>query len=380
MKNSDRRVSSATFAVHSMRPHADNGAFNVGIVPNSTYAQQVAGEWEEFTYGRTNGPTEVALRDVIAKLENAESAVCFSSGIAAISTVADLVSAGDKIVVMSDVYGGTHRFFAQFSTSRGVEVEFVDTSATDLDNSSFDGANLIFIETPSNPRLLVTDIAKISEKAKAVGAILVVDNTLATPINQQPLDLGADIVLHSTSKYLSGHTNVVGGAVALNDLELAKRLHFIRKATGAVPSPFDCYLVMLGIKTLPLRMKQHHSNAALVADYLETQDAITKVYFLGSADHPQVELVKSQMSGPSGIVSVELDGLESAKKLVNSLMLFTPAVSFGSVASLVEHPMSMSHKDIPVGSGSPENLVRFSVGIEDSEDLIADLSQALALL
>lgn len=380
MTKSDREVSASTFAVHAMRPHAQDGAFNVGIVPNSTYVQQSAGEWETFTYGRTNGPTEMALRDVIAKLENAQSAICFSSGIAAISAIADLVAAGEKIVVMSDVYGGTHRFFSQFSSARGIEVTFIDTSRSELPEDSFANAKLIFVETPSNPRLLVTDLSKLATHAKAAGAILAVDNTMATPINQRPLELGADIVIHSTSKYLSGHTNVVGGAVAVNSQELGDRLHFIRKATGAVPSPFDCYLVMLGIKTLPLRMNQHHANASAVAQYLSAQSVVNAVHFLGAVDHPQAELIQKQMSGPSGIISFELDSAERAKKFVNSLELFSPAVSFGSVASLVEHPKSMSHKDIPEGSGAPEQLVRLSVGIEDIEDLIADLSQALAAL
>ncbi len=368
-----------TRAVHGMSNQAEHGAFNVGIVQNSTFAQTVAGEWDEYTYGRTNNPTEQALRVALADLTGATRAVTFASGLAAISATFDLLEPGSLIVSMSDIYGGTYRLLSKFARKRDLRVEFIDLSdPASLESPLLTEASMIFCETPSNPLLKVTDIRKLSAIAEESEALLVVDNTVATPVNQLPLNLGADIVVHSLSKYLSGHTNVVGGALVMNSEDLYDRLRFIRKATGANLGPMDSYLTMVGMKTLPLRMAQHQANASQVAEYLVNSDKCTGVRYLGFENHPQADLIASQMVGYGGIVSFELPTVEDAAKVANSLELFSRAVSFGSVASLMSHPYSMSHKDIPEGEGVAPELLRLSVGIEAIEDLLADLDRSLA--
>ncbi len=373
-----------TEAIHYSERFGEKGAMNVPIYQNSTYKQKVPGVWEPFTYTRTNNPTEEALRKTIAGLEGADYGVVFSSGLAAINGVTDLFSNGDHIISTADIYGGTERFYNTFGIKKGLTFTYVDTSdVAAVQEAIGSKTKLIYVETPSNPLLTITDIKALSAIAKAKGILLAVDNTMATPFLQRPLELGADIVIHSTSKYISGHTNVVGGAVVAKDPKTLDQLKFIHKATGGCPGPFDCYLTMLGIKTLGLRMKQHESNATAVANYLSSHKKVTRVHYPGLASHPQHALAKEQMSGFGGIVSLELSGdEESAKRFLDSLELFSLAVSFGSVASLVDYPAKMSHKEMAKEErekrGFVDSLVRLSVGIEAEADLLQDIENALA--
>jgi len=374
-----------TEAVRFSKDHADKGSFNVPIYQNSTFEQFVPGQWEEFTYSRTNNPTEDALRKTIAALEQAQFGVIYSSGLAAIGGVMELLNLGDHVVSMADIYGGTFRYYGQIAEKRGVEFSFVNTTnIEDVEKAIKPSTRMIFVETPSNPQLQLTDLSALSELINGRDILLVVDNTMATPVFQNPLVLGADVVLHSTSKYISGHTNVVGGAIAVNSEELYNRLKFLRKSTGTNPGPFDCYLTMLGIKTLPLRMKQHQANAVAMAKYLEESDLADNVLYAGLQSHPQHELAKSQMSGFGGIVSFELLDEKHIDAFVERLQLFSLAVSFGSVVSLIDCPAKMSHKDIPAQQrtehGVSNSLVRLSLGIENAEDLIEDVEQALTNL
>lgn len=371
-----------TDLVHYSEMFGERGSLNVPIYQNSTFKQKVPGEWEEYTYTRTNNPTEDALRRTIAGLENGGFGVVFGSGLAAINAVIELLAPGDHVVSMDDIYGGTHRLFSQFIEKRGINFSYVDTSnVDDVRGAIKKNTKFIYLETPSNPLLKISDLKTIADLAHSVGALLVVDNTMATPFLQRPLDLGADVVVHSTSKYLSGHTNVIGGAVVVNDKGLHDRLKFIHKATGGVPGPFDCYLTMLGIKTLALRMRQHQLNAEAVAAFLSNHTRVRKVHYPGLPSHPQHELAKRQMSGFGGILSFELDGDEGgALRFLEHLELFSLTISFGSVASLVAYPAKMSHKEMPrderVARGFVDSLIRLSVGIEKDTDLIEALDAA----
>jgi cystathionine beta-lyase/cystathionine gamma-synthase len=373
-----------TNAIHFSEEFSENGAMNIPIYQNSTFKQKIPGEWEKYTYTRTNNPTEEALRKSLAALEEGEYSVIFSSGLAAINAVVELFSSGDHIVSMSDIYGGTQRLFERFVEKRGIEFSYVDTTdLTALEKTIKANTKLIYIETPSNPLLKITDLRSVSKIAKSKGVLLAVDNTMATPYLQRPLSLGADIVIHSTSKYLSGHTNVIGGAVIAKDKALLEQLKFIHKATGGSPGPFDCYLTMLGIKTLALRMRQHQFNAGRIAQYLSESKKVSKVYYPGLSTHPQHSLAKEQMSGFGGIVSFEIDGDETrAKEFLKHLELFSLAISFGSVTSLVDYPAKMSHKEMSreerLQRGFADSLIRLSIGIEHVDDLISDIENALA--
>ena len=373
-----------TEAVHFSERFGEKGSMNVPIYQNSTYQQKSPGIWEEFTYARVNNPTEEALRKSIAGLENAAYAVIFGSGLAAIGAVMDLFSPGDHIVSSADIYGGTQRLFSRVIEKRGVEFSFVETSDIgEIERAIKPNTKLIYVETPSNPLLSITDLRAVSAIAKAKGILFAVDSSMATPIFQRPLDLGADMVIHSLSKYISGHTNVIGGAVAANDPELLEQIKFVHKATGAVPGPFDCFLTMLGIKTLPLRMKQHQENAQRLVSYLKEHPKVVKVYYPGLPEHPQHALAKSQMSGFGGILSFDLDGdIDTARRFIEALELFPIAVSFGSVTSIVSSPASMSHKEMPreerIRRGFADSLIRISAGIEHIDDLLEDVGQALA--
>jgi len=373
----------ATRAVHSSEKFGENGSLNVPIFQNSTYEQKIPGEWEQYTYTRTNNPTEEALRHAIADLENGEFGVIFSSGLAAINGVMELFKAGDHVISTDDIYGGSHRLFSQFIEKRKIEISHVDTTDVALVLEAIrPNTRCIYVETPSNPLLKIADIAALSKVARDKGILLVIDNTMATPCLQLPLELGADIVIHSTSKYISGHTNVIGGAVVVKDKELFDQLKFIRKATGANPGPFDCYLTMLGIKTLPLRIKQHCENALRIAQYLQDHKKVKRVYYPGLSDHPQHTLAKAQMCGFGGLVSFDLDGDEkAARAFLDSLDLFALTVSFGSVVSLKAYPAAMSHKDLPrqerIKRGFSDSLIRLSIGIENVDDLLEDIKSAL---
>lgn len=373
-----------TEAIHYSKKFGEKGAMNVPIYQNSTFRQKIPGTWEEYTYTRTNNPTEEALRRTIAGLENGAYAVIFSSGLAAINAVTELFSMGDHIISTADIYGGTHRLFNKFTEKRGLTFTFVDTTDINTVRESIkENTKLIYVETPSNPLLTITDLRALSKLAKERGILLAVDNTMATPYLQRPLDLGADIVINSTSKYLSGHTNVIGGAVAANNQEMLEQLKFIHKATGGSPGPFDCYLTMLGIKTLAVRMRQHEQNAHRVAEYLNGHKKIRKVYYPGLPEHPQHKLAKEQMAGFGGMVSFEIDGdEEAAKRFLANIELFSLSISFGSVASLIAYPAKMSHKEMAreerLKRGFADSLIRMSVGIEKDSDLLEDIENALS--
>jgi cystathionine beta-lyase/cystathionine gamma-synthase len=375
-----------TDAIHYSKKFGEHGAMNVAIYQNSTFAQKEPGVWEPYTYTRTNNPTEEALRSTLAGLEGGSYGVCFSSGLAAINAMMELLNPGDHVVSMSDIYGGTHRLFTQFVEKRGISFTYVDTTDISAVRQAVTTATkLIFLETPSNPLLKISDIKALSSVAKAAGALLAVDNTMATPYGQRPIEHGADIVMHSTSKYISGHTNVIGGVLVVKDGGLYDQIKFIHKATGANPAPFDCYLTMLGLKTLAVRMRQHCENAMFLAEYLQANPAVDEVYYPGLSNHSQHELAKSQMNCFGGIVSFTLKADEEvAKEFIRRLEIFSVAISFGSVVSLVDYPALMSHKEMPKEErrerGFADTLIRLSVGIEDKHDLLADLEHAFSIV
>ena len=372
-----------THAVHFGEMFGEKGSLNVPIYQNSTFKQKIPGKWEPFTYTRTNNPTEEALRKSLAQLENGTYGVVFSSGLAAVHAVIELLSNGDHIVSAADVYGGTHRLFTQFAEKRGLQFTYVDSDDTDAVRKAMrPNTKMVYIETPSNPLLRITDLPACAVIAKEKGALLVVDNTMATPFLQRPLDLGADIVIHSLSKYLSGHTNVVGGAVIAKDAELLEKLRFIHKALGACPGPFDCFLTMLGLKTLAVRMRQHEQNAHHVAVHLSKHKKVRKVIYPGLPSHPHHARAKEQMSGFGGIVSFELHGDEQAGiTFIENLDLFALSISFGSVTSLVSFPARMSHKEMKreerIQRGFADSLVRLSLGIEHIDDIVGAIDTAL---
>lgn len=379
-----KKLSIETEAIHFGERFGERGAMNVPIYQNSTFKQEIPGTWEEYTYTRTNNPTEEALRKSVATLEGGSYGVIFGSGLAAINGVLELLSAGDHIVSMADIYGGSHRLFTQFAEKRGLKFTFIDTTEiAEIEAALSPDTKIVYVETPSNPLLKITDLRALAKLTRDRGILLAVDNTMATPYFQRPLELGADIVIHSTSKYLSGHTNVIGGAVVAKDQAMLDRLKFIRKATGACPGPFDCYLTMLGLKTLAVRMRQHEQNAMAIAQHLERHPKVKRVYYPGLSGHPQHDLAKSQMSGFGGILSFEVEGDEpAAKAFLEHIELFSLSISFGSVASLIAYPAKMSHKDMPreerIRRGFPDSLIRMSIGIEKDTDLLEDIDQALA--
>jgi cystathionine gamma-lyase len=372
-----------TTAVHMGEIYGEKGSLNVPIYQNSTFAQKTPGTWESYTYTRTNNPTEEALRQTLATLEGGAYAIMFSSGLAAINGVLELLESGAHIISTADIYGGTHRLFTQFGQKRGLQFTYVDTSDVDAVTKAIQSDTaLVYLESPSNPLLKISDISAISEVCRAHKILLAVDNTMATPYLQRPLALGADIVIHSTSKYISGHTNVIGGAVVANDTTILERLKFIHKATGGVPGPFDCYLTMLGIKTLALRMKQHEENATAIAHFLEKHPCVLAVHYPGLTSHQHHTRAAQQMSGFGGVLSFELVGdEETAARFIDALELFALTISFGSVTSLVNYPAKMSHKEMPrderIQRGFTDTLIRLSVGIESKEDLLQDIEQAL---
>jgi cystathionine beta-lyase/cystathionine gamma-synthase len=375
-----------TNAIHYSKEFGEHGAMNVAIYQNSTFAQKDPGVWEPYTYTRTNNPTEEALRCTLAGLEGGSHGVAFSSGLGAINAMMELLNPGDHVVSMSDIYGGTHRLFSRFVEKRGISFTYVDTTDEVLVKAAIKpNTKLIFLETPSNPLLKITDLAAISAIAKSAGALFAVDNTMATPYGQRPIEFGADIVMHSTSKYISGHTNVIGGMLVVKDVALYDELRFIHKATGANPAPFDCYLTMLGLKTLGVRMRQHCENAQYLAEYLREHTLVDEVFYPGLSEHPQHELAKRQMNCFGGIVSFTLKVDENrAKEFIRKLEIFSVAISFGSVASLVDYPALMSHKEMPKEErrerGFADTLIRISVGIEDKQDLLADLNSAFGTI
>jgi cystathionine gamma-synthase/cystathionine gamma-lyase len=354
------------------------------IVLSTTFAQPEPGKPLRFDYSRSGNPTRQSLEACLAALEHGAFAFAFASGCAAATTLLHTLAPGDHVVCGDDVYGGTYRLFVRVMGAFGIETSFVDASDPERFAAAFTArTKLAWLESPTNPLLKLADIQALSGVAHARGVPLVVDNTFASPVLQQPLALGADVVLHSATKYLNGHSDVVGGALILNDPKLAERVRFLQNAMGAVPSPFDCYLVLRGLKTLPVRMERHVKTARELALRLSRHPAVERVFYPGLPDHPQHELGRRQMRGPGGMVSLVLEGGEpAARRMLQALRWFALAESLGGVESLAEHPALMTHASIPrevrESIGIRDGLIRLSIGLEHEQDLWADLEQALA--
>lgn len=373
-----------TLCVHAgVEPEAKSGAIMTPIFQTSTYVQPSPGQPLMFDYSRGGNPTRTPLETSLAALEGGRHGLTYASGLAAEMAIAQNLEPGDHVIISEDVYGGTGRLFRRFFAKYNIKLDFVDLRELDtvasLINSS---TKLIWIETPTNPMLRIVDIPAIAELAKKVGAKVVVDNTFATPILQRPLELGADIVVHSTTKYIGGHSDLIGGALVTNNDEWAEKLRFVQFAGGAVNSPFECFLLLRSIKTLALRMRRHCENGLAFAEALSKSGKFASVIYPGLESHPQHALAKKQMSGFSGIVGVYLDGgIERVSRFLKRLRVFALAESLGGVESLVNHPLSMTHASVPADLakklGISEGLIRFSVGIENVQDLIADVERAL---
>ena len=370
-----------TRAIHEgQEPDPATGSVTVPIYQTSTYVQEAVGVNKGYDYARVSNPTRTALQLCLASLENAEFGAAYASGIAATTTLMHLVHPSEKVVCVNDVYGGVYRLFTQVYEPKGYSFEFLDveTINSSLADHIDDKTRIVWLETPTNPLLNIVDIAAATKAAHEVGAMVVVDNTFATPYLQRPLDLGADVVVHSLTKYLGGHSDLVGGFVATNDPTVAERLYFLQKSLGAVPGPMDCWLVLRGIKTLAIRMQKHSENARLVAEYLAGHDAVESVLYPGLPDHPGHEIAARQMDDFGGMISFLVESEEEAVDLVARTKIFLLAESLGGVESLIEHPARMTHAstaDAPFAT--PKNLIRLSVGIESVGDLIDDLEQAL---
>lgn len=374
----------STDAVHGgQQAEPVTGAVMTPIFQTSTYKQDGLGKHRGYEYARTQNPTREAFERNIAVLERAKHGIAFASGLSAIAAVMHLCKEGDEIVITENVYGGTYRLAENILRDRGLRFSFVDTTDLNAVKASLTPkTKLIFVETPTNPILRVTDIRAVSALARSCDTLCAVDNTFMSPYFQNPLELGADIVVHSSTKYLNGHSDMVGGIVVTNDVDVAEKLRFIQNAVGAVPGPFDCWLALRGTKTLALRMRQHEANARHLAAYLSRHPAIVKIYYPGLESHPEHELAVRQARGFGGIVSIDVGSLARARHVLEHVQLFTLAESLGGVESLVCHPATMTHASVPEELrdriGITEGLVRLSVGIEDVEDLEADLAQALA--
>jgi len=372
-----------TRSIHAgQEPDADTGALMTPIHANSTYEQDAPGEHRGYEYSRTGNPTRTDLEANLASLEGADYGRAFASGMASINTVLNLLEAGDHVVTGNDVYGGTHRIFTQVYEDYDLEFSFVDMTDLDEIEAAFrDGTELLWLETPTNPLMSIVDIEGAAEIAHAHDALCAIDNTFATPYLQRPLALGADIVSHSLTKYLGGHSDVVGGALLTDDEELDERLGFYQNSVGATPGPFDSFLVLRGTKTLPVRMDRHCENARAIATWLDDHPAVDRVYYPGLESHPGHEIAAEQMDDFGGMLSFELDAsLEEASAVVSNTEVFTLAESLGGVESLIEQPAPMTHAAIPreerLAAGLSDSLIRVSVGIEHVDDLIADLEHA----
>ena len=367
-----------------IEPDSATGAIMTPIYQTTPFVQDGVGNHKGYEYSRTQNPTRHALEKNLAAIENAKFGMCFASGLAAIDAVIKMLNPGDEVISTNDLYGGSYRIFTTVFQKYGVHFNFVDmTKVENVKQAITRKTKLIWVETPTNPMMNVIDIKAVSTLAKKHDILLAVDNTFATPYLQVPLDLGADIVMHSATKYLGGHSDVVVGALIVNDKELADRLYFIQNASGAVCGPMDSFLTLRGIKTLHVRMQRHCENGKAIAEYLANHPKIEKVYWPGFEDHPNHDIAKSQMSDFGGMISFIPKGssYEEAIKIVEKLKVFTLAESLGGVESLAGHPASMTHASIPKEerekSGVVDSLIRLSVGIEDAEDLIADLNQAI---
>lgn len=382
----EQRFGFGTRAIHAgQQPDPSTGAVMTPVYMTSTYVQSAPGQHKGFEYSRSQNPTRFALEGCLASLEGGKHGMAFASGSAATDTVIHLLKAGDRVVCMDDVYGGTQRQFRRVWANHGLEFDFVDLCDLDAAKAAISkGVKLIWIESPTNPLLKLVDIAAVSEMAHKAGAIVIVDNTFMTPFFQRPLALGADVVMHSTTKYLNGHSDVIGGALVTSDPELNERLKFLQNAVGGVQGPMDSFLVLRGLKTLHVRMAQHGKSAGEIAAWLEAHPKIERVIYPGLASHPQHELAKRQMTGFGGMITCFLKGdLETARRMLSGCRLFALAESLGGVESLIEHPAIMTHASVPADKrqelGISDSLIRLSVGIEDLADLKADLDAALAV-
>jgi len=375
----------ATKFIHAgAEPDPSTGAIMTPIFQTSTYVQEAPGVNKGFEYARSQNPTRKALEEALAIIENGKFGLAFSSGVAATDAVIKLLAPGDEVICANDMYGGTYRLFTKVFERFGIIFKYVDTTNTkNVSDAITSKTKLVWLETPTNPLMNITDIAAIASITKEKNILLAVDNTFASPALQNPLDLGADIVMHSVTKYLGGHSDVIQGALVMNDADLREKLYFIQKSCGAVPGPMDCFLVLRGIKTLGVRMKAHCENGTKIAHWLRSHPKIAKVYWPGFEDHPGYAVAKKQMKDFGGMISFELknDSVEEARRVLSSTHLFSLAESLGGVESLINHPASMTHASIPreerIKNGLSDSLIRLSVGIEDADDLIEDLNKAI---
>ncbi len=375
----------ATKYIHAgTEPDPSTGAIMTPVYMTSTYVQEAPGVNKGFEYARSQNPTRKALEEAYAQIENGKFGLAFSSGVAATDAVIKLLSPGDEVIAANDMYGGTYRMFTKIFAKYGIQFTYINTSdIAEVEKSVSAKTKLVWIETPTNPLMNITDIAAVAVIAKKSGALLCVDNTFASPYLQNPLDLGADIVMHSATKYLGGHSDVIQGCLVMNDASLREQLYFIQKSCGAVPGPMDCFLVLRGIKTLHLRMQRHCENGEKIANFLRNHPKVGKVYWCGFEDHPGYAVAKKQMRDFGGMMSFTLkdDSIENAKRVLSSTKIFALAESLGGVESLINHPASMTHASIPreerIKNGLSDSLIRLSVGVEDVEDLIEDLDAVL---
>ena len=373
-----------TRAIHEgQEPDPATGAITTPIYQTSTYLQEAVGKNKGYDYSRSGNPTRTALETCLASLESADHGLAFSSGLGATTTIMHLVSPAERVVCVNDVYGGVYRMFSQVYEPKGYDFTFLSAEeiTTGLAEHLDEKTRIVWLESPTNPLLNVIDIAAAAEAAHAVGALVVVDNTFATPYLQRPLELGADIVVHSTTKYLGGHSDVIGGFAGTNDPTVAERLRFLQKSLGAVPGPFDAWLVLRGVKTLAVRMRQHCENARQIATFLNEHEAVERVYYPGLPDHPGHEIAARQMADFGGMISFLAASEEDAIRLVAETKVWKLAESLGGVESLIEQPAQMTHVSTANAPFAvPSNLVRLSVGIESADDLVADLEHALATI
>ena len=376
----------ATDAIHAgQEPDPTTGAIMTPIYQTSTYVQEELGKHKGFEYARTQNPTRMALERCLATLDKGTRGFAFASGMSAIAAVLNLLRSGDHVVSSNNMYGGTFRFFDKVMASYGVSFTYVDTSDLAAVTAAFrPETKLLYVETPTNPSMIISDLRALATFARERGALLAVDNTFMTPYFQRPIELGAHLVIYSTTKYINGHSDMVGGAVVSNDPKATERLAFLQNAVGAVPGPMDCFLVLRGLKTLAVRMDRHESNARAIAAWLEKHPKLAKVFYPGLTNHPGRELHARQASGFGGMIAFETGSIEAGARVLKATRLFSLAESLGGVESLISHPASMTHASVPkaerLKAGLTDGLVRISVGIEDLEDLLADLERALQAL
>ncbi|HET6512470.1 MAG TPA: cystathionine gamma-synthase [Candidatus Kapabacteria bacterium] len=376
----------STKAIHvGQEPEGITGAVTVPIFQTSTYAQQELGEHVKYDYARTINPTREALEKNLAALENAKYGFCFSSGMSAIACAMSLAKSGDHIIAASDMYGGSYRYFSKILEQYGVSFSYVDmTDVENIRKAIRPETRVVYTETPTNPMMSITDLRAVATLAKEHNLISIVDNTFASPFLQNPIDFGIDVVLHSVTKYIGGHSDLVGGALVTSNDKFAEQFKFYQNSVGAVPGPFDCWLLLRSVKTLALRMTAHSNNAMKIAEHLESHHLVEKVFYPGLASHPQHELAKKQMRGFGGMISIELGSIENAKNFSKALKLFTLGESLGGVESLLCHPVTMTHGSVPeerrLELGITPGLVRLSVGVEDVNDLLADIEAGLGSL